>query len=151
MSSPWDRRTALSLLAQAKPTALARHMEALGELPRFEWLRPPETGAVMLRGRASGTGAPFNLGEMTVTRCTLRLAALEGTDAVGHGTVAGRSHSHAERVALCDALLQTAKNDAVETHVLAPLSVEAAAARDETASAADKTKVNFFTLVRGED
>ena len=54
---------------------------AAGITASFEWLRWPETGAVMVRGRTSGTGAPFNLGEMTVTRCALRLAGGE----VGHG------------------------------------------------------------------
>ena len=28
----------------------------------------------MVRGRVGGTGAPFNLGEMSVTRCSVRLA-----------------------------------------------------------------------------
>ena len=33
----------------------------------------PETGLVMLRGRADGSGHPFNLGEATVTRCVASL------------------------------------------------------------------------------
>ena len=49
-------------------------------------IRAPEIGAVMVRGRVGGAGDAFNLGEMTVTRCSLRLAC----GAVGHGYVQGR-------------------------------------------------------------
>ena len=40
-------------------------------LPDYVALRAPETGLVMVRGRIGGTGAPFNVGEMTVTRCSV--------------------------------------------------------------------------------
>src|SRR5262245_24776306 len=68
----------------------------------FTWLRAPETGLVMVRARAGGTGDKFNLGEMTLTRCALRLA--DGT--VGVAYIQGRSHRKAELAALADALLQ---------------------------------------------
>ncbi len=65
-------------------------------------MRGPEGGLVMVRGRAGGGGAPFNLGEMTVTRCTVRL----GSGLVGHAYVAGREPRRAELAALVDALMQ---------------------------------------------
>ncbi|MEM7500238.1 MAG: phosphonate C-P lyase system protein PhnG [Pseudomonadota bacterium] len=142
----------LGLLARANPPALAERMvdaeATMAPLPDRRWLRPPEIGSVMLRGRTAGTGAPFNLGEMTVTRCTL--AFPDGT--VGHAMVPGRDKAHAERVALADALLQRVETRAaVEKRVLEPLAtVEEAAAR-ETAAKAAATKVEFFTMVRGED
>ena len=46
-------------------------------VPRYEELRTAETGLVMLRGRIGGDGAPFNLGEATVTRAAVRLASGE--------------------------------------------------------------------------
>ena len=46
--------------------------ERLGTLPDYRVLRGPEAGLVMVRGRTGGGGAPFNLGEMTATRCTVR-------------------------------------------------------------------------------
>ncbi|MEM6356443.1 MAG: phosphonate C-P lyase system protein PhnG [Pseudomonadota bacterium] len=142
----------LGLLARAAPGTLDERMDAaraaLGDLPPHRWLRPPETGSVMLRGRTGGTGAPFNLGEMTVTRCTLALD--DGT--VGHAMVPGRDKAHAEHVALADALLQRdGSRHAVQAAVLDPLAAEEDAAAHAVAAKAAATKVDFFTMVRGED
>ncbi len=101
----------------------------------------------MVRGRAGGTGAPFNIGEMTVTRCALRLR--DGT--VGHAYVQGRDKAHAERAALVDALMQTDAAPRIEAAVLGPLAAEAAAARRARSAKAAATRVEFFTMVRGED
>jgi alpha-D-ribose 1-methylphosphonate 5-triphosphate synthase subunit PhnG len=101
----------------------------------------------MVRGRTGGTGAPFNLGEMTVTRCSIRLPC--GT--VGHAWVQGRDKDHARRAALGDALMQTAEAARLQADILTPLADEAAEARATRAAKAAATKVEFFTLVRGED
>ena len=139
-----DRKMWMGLLARAKPTRLA---QLLPDLPDHAMLRPPEIGAVMVQGRAGGTGAPFNLGEMTVTRCALRLAA----GAVGHAHVQGRDKAHATRAAVVDALMQTDQASAMRAQVLAPLQAEETARRSKRAAQAAATKVEFFTLVRGED
>lgn len=138
------RRVWLSLLAKAAPARLA---ELLPEVPAHEALRAPEIGAVMVRGRVGGTGAPFNLGEMTVTRASVRLA--DGT--VGHGYVQGRDRAHAARAAVIDALMQGAQAAQIRAQVLDPLAAEAAAARASRSAKAAATRVDFFTLVRGED
>lgn len=138
------RRGWMSLLANAEPERLAA---LLPEVSEHEVLRAPETGAVMVRGRAGATGAPFNLGEMTVTRCSIRLAC--GT--VGHAWVQGRDKAHARRAALADALMQTDAAADLTARVLAPLEAEANAARANRAAKAAATKVDFFTMVRGED
>lgn len=141
---PQDRRAWLSLLAKAAPARLA----ALApELPDHTALRAPETGAVMVQGRTGGTGAPFSLGEMTVTRASVRL----GCGTVGHAMVQGRDKSHALRVALLDARLQTSDRPALAAQILAPLQAEAEALRSTRAAKAAATRVEFFTLVRGED
>ncbi|MFN0113665.1 MAG: phosphonate C-P lyase system protein PhnG, partial [Paracoccaceae bacterium] len=119
----------------------------LPALPPHQALRGPEIGLVMVRGRVSGTGAPFNLGEMAVTRCSVRL----GTGEVGHAHVQGRDKDHARRAAVIDALMQTEAAGAVRRDVLEPLAGEEAAARALRAAKAAATKVEFFTLVRGED
>ncbi|WP_226621104.1 phosphonate C-P lyase system protein PhnG [Alloyangia pacifica] len=139
------RRGWMGLLARAPAQRLAALLES-AELPGFDWLRVPETGGVMVRGRMGGTGAPFNLGEMTVTRCALRLASGE----VGHAHVQGRNRAHAERAALVDALMQGARADEMQSSVLAPLAAEEAARREGRAAKAAATKVDFFTMVRGE-
>jgi alpha-D-ribose 1-methylphosphonate 5-triphosphate synthase subunit PhnG len=138
------RKGWMGLLAKAPPARLAALMP---ELPDHSLLRAPEIGAVMVRGRVGGTGAPFNLGEMTVTRCSVRLDC--GT--VGHAWVQGRDKAHARRAALADALMQTGRAADVQAAVLTPLAAEAAAARAARAAKAAATKVDFFTLVRGED
>ena len=143
-----DRRDWMATLAKAPEAELAAAWERTGLAPGFEWLRRPESGAVMVRGRAGGTGAPFNLGEMTVTRCALRVAG----GAVGHAYVPGRSRRKAEIAALCDALMQDpAVRGHVEAEVLSPLRAAAGEAARDRAGKAAATKVDFFTMARGED
>ncbi|MFV0293257.1 MAG: phosphonate C-P lyase system protein PhnG [Paracoccus sp. (in: a-proteobacteria)] len=138
------RREALGLLARAPVTRLA---ELLPDLPQHDLLRAPEIGAVMMRGRAGGTGTVFNFGEMTVTRTSVRLKS-SGT--VGHGYVQGCDKDHARRAALADALAQDDPSR-IESIILTPLRTEEVARRTATAAEAARTRVEFFTLVRGED
>ena len=142
-----DRQGWMSLLAKAPPGEAAKHLDAAITRPEFTWLRAPEVGSVMVQGRAGGTGAPFNLGEMTVTRCALRLSC--GT--VGHAYIQGRNKADAETAALVDALMQTQDANTLETYVLAPLANARKASQDERAAKAAATKVDFFTMVRGDD
>ena len=141
------RRTWMGTLAKARPSEIHDLVAALPDRPEFEWLRPPESGGVMVRGRTGGTGAPFNLGEMTVTRCALRLTSGE----VGHAYVQGRDRRHAEEAALVDALMQGPRAEEVRAGVLGPLTEAREKTRRSRAAKADATRVDFFTLVRGED
>ncbi len=136
----------MGVLARARSADLARHWAGLGAEPAFGWLRRPETGTVMLRGRAGAVGAPFNLGEMTVTRASLRLEC--GT--VGHAWVQGRDHTHARCAALVDALMQTDRAAEVQAGLIAPLAQAETGRRSRRAARAATTKVDFFTMVRGE-
>jgi alpha-D-ribose 1-methylphosphonate 5-triphosphate synthase subunit PhnG len=142
-----DRQLWLGLLARAPHDRLCALLTALPDRPEAVALRPAGIGTVMLRGRAGATGAPFNLGEMTVTRCSLRLPC--GT--VGHGHVQGRSKPAAEAAALVDALMQTGRGPEVRAAVLDPLEADEAARRETRARKAAATKVEFFTMVRGDD
>jgi alpha-D-ribose 1-methylphosphonate 5-triphosphate synthase subunit PhnG len=142
------RRAAMAVLAQARADEIAAGLAALGPTPAHDEVRPAETGLVMVRGRIGGDGAPFNLGEATVTRCAVQLASGE----IGFGYVLGRDVDKARLAALTDALWQRAdRRAAVERNVLAPLRTQQqerlARAREETAA----TKVDFFTLVRGDN
>jgi len=136
----------MGLLARADEDALARLWAGMELSPDFTWLRRPEVGMVMLRGRAGATGAPFNLGEMTVTRASLRLA----DGAVGHAYVQGRGVAHARIAALVDALMQTDAADSLRTAILTPLAEDETRRRTRRAARAAATKVDFFTMVRGE-
>ncbi len=140
-----ERQAWMGLLARARPAALAALMPA--PLPDHQDLRAPETGTMMVQGRTGGSGAPFSLGEVTVTRAALQLP--DGT--AGHALVQGRDRAHARRAALIDALMQTAAAGAVRETVLAPLAETETARRAGRAAKAAATRVEFFTLVRGED
>ncbi|MEJ8561757.1 phosphonate C-P lyase system protein PhnG [Yoonia sp. GPGPB17] len=141
------RKKWMGLMARAPEGRVAALLGAAMPRPDFTWLRAPEIGSTMVRGRAGGTGAPFNLGEMTVTRCALTLA----NGAVGHAYIQGRRKADAEAAALVDALMQTPAADQLRSAVLDPLEAEIAATRTSRAAKAAATKVDFFTMVRGED
>jgi alpha-D-ribose 1-methylphosphonate 5-triphosphate synthase subunit PhnG len=143
-ASPLSRKIWMATLAKARPTRLA---SLFPELPPHSVLRQPEIGAVMVRGRVGSTGAAFNLGEMTVTRASVRLASGE----VGHAWVQGRNKGHALRAASIDALMQTEAAPDLTARVLQPLETEAQTERAIRATKAAGTKVDFFTMVRGED
>jgi alpha-D-ribose 1-methylphosphonate 5-triphosphate synthase subunit PhnG len=143
-ASPLVRKTWMATLAKAPPARLAA---LLPDLPAHTVLRPPEVGAVMVRGRIGATGAPFNLGEMTVTRASVRLASGE----VGHAWVQGRDKAHALRAAVTDALMQTDGADDLARQVLQPLAAEASADHAVRSAKAGGTQVAFVTMVRGAD
>ena len=138
----------MAVLARAGVDELEAAWRGLAAQPEYIWLRRPETGLAMLRGRAGGTGAKFNLGEASLTRCALRTAP-------GHTGVAyvlGRSQRHAELAALFDAMLQDAEQrPRIERDVIAVLARAQAERRDAAGRKAAATKVDFYTLVRGED
>ncbi len=91
----------------------------------------------------------FSLGEMTVPRCALALNARP--EIVGHAYVQGRSSEKAEAAALADAMLQTEDlAEAVRVAVLAPLEQEEQERRARLRRKAGASKVDFFTMVRGE-
>ena len=141
------RRDAMAVLAGSETVAIARELAAIGPLPPHQDMRVAESGMLMVRGRIGGDGTPFNVGEATVSRAAVRLASGE----TGVGYVLGRDRDKARLVALCDALIQSERHaDAVERHVLAPIRARQDAARAVDAERIAATKVEFFTLVRGE-
>ncbi len=152
MSSLTQRQWWISVLAKATLKPLEQQVARLGDLPAYDFLRPPEIGLTMVQGRAGGTGQPFYLGEMTLTRCVVRLQTDDETEAIaGFGYIAGRSHRHAELAALCDALLQhPAWVEQVQVTVIAPLVEAAQQQREVQARQVEATRVNFFTMVRGQ-
>ena len=142
------RRAAMAVLAEADAAEIAGFLETIGPLPAHAEMRPPENGLVMLRGRIGGDGAPFNMGEATVSRAVIRIA----TGEIGFGYVLGRDRTKARLIALCDALLQNNAYGAIlESKVISPIRTRIAAGRDAATRQVAATKVEFFTLVRGED
>ncbi|MEM6667303.1 MAG: phosphonate C-P lyase system protein PhnG [Pseudomonadota bacterium] len=146
----FDRKSRLSVLAKAEPKdllAVWRDWCAAAREPDYRILRTPEIGTVMVRGRAGGVGAPFNLGEMMVTRSSVTL----DDGVVGHGYVQGRDKAASLAAALVDGLGQTQQAAAIDAGITAPLAATAAERAQKRADKAAATRVEFFTVARGHD
>lgn len=143
-----ERKAAMATLAQSSGDDVVRLWNEAGLPSQAELLRGPETGLVTLRGRIGGGGAPFNVGEATVTRATVRLPSGQ----VGHCYALGRDKQKAKLAAIADALWQDpARRAEVETRLIAPLRLALTTAQEKRRAETAATKVDFFTMVRGED
>ena len=140
------RKAALDTLAAAPSRALADLWDRWGDKPVYTKVRRPEVGLVMVRGRAGGGGAPFNLGEASVSRASVRIASGQ----VGHGYCLGRDLAKAEVIAIIDALWQR-EAAAVEAEIIASLQELTRVSGLKKQAEAAATKVDFFTMVRGDN
>ena len=146
MSPPTTRQTWMAILAKSSVADLEQQIKTLGEIPKYTFLRNSEIGLAMVRGRAGGTGEAFNLGEMTVTRCVIKMENIQG-----FGYVGGRSKRHAELAAVCDGLLQQNEwRDRVQELVIQPLHTKLIEHQRKQQNQTEATKVEFFTMLRGE-
>lgn len=135
----------MGVLARCSATQLIKHWSQLNLGPVYQTLRAAETGLVMVRGRSGGTGSRFNLGEMTVSRCTVRLDSGE----TGVSYRAGRDRHAAEISAIADALLQNPEWHArLWDALIVPLQAAQQAQREQTLRRSAATKVDFFTMTR---
>lgn len=142
-----SRRRAMAAFAAATPAELAAAFDA-ATIAGARDLRPAEAGLVMVRGRIGGGGSAFNLGEATVARASIRLA--DGQ--TGHAYRLGRDVAAARLAAIADALWQDpARRPSIEAALVAPVEARLAAAGDAASRRAAATRVDFFTMVRGED
>jgi alpha-D-ribose 1-methylphosphonate 5-triphosphate synthase subunit PhnG len=142
------RRHWIGILARASEQELEAAWARLTEKPGYQFLRAPEPGLAMVQARMGGTGRPFNLGEMTITRCTVRTK--QGS--VGHAYVAGRRPRHAELAAVFDALLQAGScRDTLLQTLIRPLREQEEQRRHALGLKTAATKVDFFTMVRGHN
>ncbi|SDC14501.1 phosphonate C-P lyase system protein PhnG [Paraburkholderia lycopersici] len=158
-AAPATRRAWMAVLAHTPRAELEAALDAAlagAPEPAFDWLRAPQTGLAMVRGRIGGTGDAFNLGEATVTRATLRLRAEAAGGAGQPGPVGvachlGRDKRRAELAALADALLQLpARHAQLHARLIEPLAARVEARRDARRADAASTRVEFFTMVRGD-
>ncbi|WP_368622041.1 phosphonate C-P lyase system protein PhnG [Paraburkholderia sp. BR13444] len=149
------RRAWMAVLARTPRADLEAALQrALQDqpIPAYDWLRPPAIGLAMVRGRIGGSGDPFNLGEATVTRATLRLhASGDAEAAVGVACHLGRDRRRAELAALADALLQMPEHhDSLHRQLIEPFAAQQKARREQQQQDAAATRVEFFTMVRGD-
>ena len=142
-----QRKAAMALLAQAIATELAHGLAQLGTLPEHADLRAAETGLVMVRGRVGGGGDPFNLGEATVSRATVRLTSGE----IGHGQLLGNDREKARLAAIFDALQQRPEHRAAVDQLIDAVESRIEAEDRKHAEQTAATRVDFFTMVRGDN
>lgn len=148
---PFDTATRqrwIAALTHSDPAQLNARMQALKLTPDYETLRAPESGLVQIQARMGATGVRFFAGDATLTRAAIRLQ--DGT--LGYSWVLGRDKAHAERCAVIDALLQT--HDHFQTlmeTLIAPLEAERAARIAARHAEVNTSRVDFFTLVRGDN
>ncbi|EPC4333548.1 phosphonate C-P lyase system protein PhnG [Enterobacter asburiae] len=142
------RQRWMRVLAHSQPAALAARMNALSLTPDYDTLRVPEIGLVQIQARMGGTGERFFAGDATLTRAAIRLNS--GT--LGYSYVLGRDKAHAERCAVIDALLQEQPyfQTLMET-LIAPLEADRAARIAARQAEVNTSRVDFFTLVRGDN
>ncbi|WP_245503962.1 phosphonate C-P lyase system protein PhnG [Rhizobium laguerreae] len=146
-NAEYDRAAWMTLLAEAPVQELEAHWGQVAH-PTFAWIRRPESGSAMVRGRASGTGMQFNLGDVTVTKCTLQLR----TGEIGVSYVMGRNKRHAALAALFDAMLQNeGKSGEPATQAFIAALDQSRTRRHQAIVAETKTsKVDFTMLARGD-
>lgn len=138
----------LALLARAPLSLLEQVLQPHVQTTPY-WLRKPETGLMMVEARAGGNGERFNLGEMTVTRCALRLSNASTHRHVGISYIVGRSHRHAYLAAVADALLlDDSERSEIEASLLAPVRALLANKKASREAQAETSKVDFFTVAR---
>lgn len=141
------RRAVMALVCRATLDELREAVDRFAPLPKLRRLRPAEVGLVMLQGRIGGDGAPFNLGEATVTRAAIHVE----NGATGVSYLLGRAPEAAEAAALLDALWQDEALRMAVEQALAPIRRRLAAEAAKTDADRAATTVDFFTLVRGEN
>lgn len=141
------RRWRMELLARATAGEFNAAWTALPAEPEVTDLRGPETGLIMLTGRIGGDGARFNLGEATVSRSTVRLASGH----IGFGQLLGSDRDRARKAAVFDALAATERGRPVVEELCAAIEARLTGERRQHEADAASTRVDFFTLVRGED
>ncbi len=141
-----ERKSWMAVLARARREELDEIVARLGGLPAHVVLKPAETGTIMVEARAGGTGRRFNVGEATMTRCVVRLA--DGS--MGFAYALGTDRQKALVSAVLDGLLQSSRTSGLIDEV-AELGRRQAEARKLALRKSAATKVDFFTLVRGQD
>ena len=148
MEQQTDRQRWLSVLAHSSAALLETHWQALNLQPAFTLIRPAEIGLTRLQARMGATGKRFVMGDATVTRAVVQLS--DGT--LGYSYLLGRDKAHTERCALLDALLQQPETrQLLEEKIITPLAAWRDEQRQLRAREIASSKVDFFTLVRGDN
>lgn len=141
-----NRKQWLHIIAQGDKHELQRLWQAAAIAVETQWLREPEIGLLPLQARSGNTGDKFLFGDATITR-----AVVSTQGKTGYAFVLGRDKQHAETAAVIDALMQDDKyRERIAAQILQPLAEQTAVIHAEQQAEVAATKVDFFTMVRGE-
>ncbi|SHN61572.1 phosphonate C-P lyase system protein PhnG [Desulfovibrio litoralis] len=128
--------------------------DAISLLPNtlsYHYLKAPEAGLIMLKAKTGDKSHTFNMGELLVTRCIVSLT-WEQQSTTGYAFIKGDSQRHAELAAVYDALMQIESfNKILSTKLISPLNLKQKNKKQQMTKEIAETKVDFFTMVRGED
>lgn len=102
-----DRKKRFEILARADSATLSPIAEEVLRTAKVDVLKKPETSLVMLRALDSITGDPFNMGEVLVTECEVRLG-----NHVGYSLIMGEEPERALAAAIIDAALESGRASA---------------------------------------
>ncbi|MDK9759491.1 phosphonate C-P lyase system protein PhnG [Vibrio sp. D173a] len=148
MTALKERQKWMSVLAQSSFTELKAHWDELGLNAEYAMVRQPEIGLAQVRARMGSTGRQFNMGDVTITRAVIKLNSGE----LGYSYLQGRDKPHAELAAVIDAVMQNGKQaEAINTQVIEPLAAMKHERDSQRRQEVAASKVDFFTMVRGED
>lgn len=146
-STQKERKEWIGLLGSADPKDLEAAKKEYAQGVKITHVVTPETGMIMVQAKADGSNGRFNLGEVTVSRCVLEVKKTY----MGTAWVMGSDLRHAELAALFDALLQDpATHDPLANTLIKKLKIKQTAKNERMAQDAADTRVEFFTLKRGE-
>lgn len=137
----------MKLCAHAHNTELLSALDEVNFSGIVKDIRVPETGLVMARGRIGGDGSAFNFGEVT----TIRAAIVLESGIKGFAYHLGRDSDKVRNAAIIDALFQSADYAKRVQEALAPVKKRLDEDSLKLRQRIEATKVNFFTMVRGED
>ncbi len=143
-----QRQEWMAALALADEGRLREAWDSMAARPDYQIVRGPETGLVMARARSGNVGERFNLGEMTVTRCSVSLA--DGI--MGHAFIGGIKPDHACLAAVFDALMQLPeRREGLRQELIEPLLRKRRELLVRRHDEVCPSRVDFFTLVRGDE
>ncbi|WP_394144131.1 phosphonate C-P lyase system protein PhnG [Vibrio atypicus] len=142
-----QRRQWMAALARCEHHALSKYWQQFGLNPQYHFVREPEVGLAQVRARMGSTGNPFNMGDVTITRTVIQLDSGE----LGYSYITGRNKAHSEVAAVVDALMQTSLQMDLQERLINPLNAELVEKEQSRAKQVSASKVDFFTMVRGED
>ncbi|NOH62227.1 phosphonate C-P lyase system protein PhnG [Vibrio sp. RE88] len=148
MTALKERQKWMSVLAQSQFSELKSRWDTLALAPEYAMVRQSEIGLAQVRARMGSTGRQFNVGDATITRAVIKLSSGE----LGYSYLQGRNKPHAELAAVIDALMQNDQYlEVLNSQLIEPLAALKHERDSQRAQEVASSKVDFFTMVRGED